>query len=506
MFKIEQTLLSCGDTLKVGEFTFRPFIGARLTAPMVPDMASTPQLVRSKTQSDQGSVRPESTTSHRRRTLSVLFVHRDAEAIDGCLQELEKGQFTVTSDFVLNLGQCTKQLRTQSYDVIVAEYPSPGCKGPQGLQLLHQTVQETPLICLTTAIGIGAIAELSAQGAFEFVERENIAQLPMAVRRALNEKTLREELAEAREALQHSQSLYRALVDNPAYGIYRCDTEGRVLDVNQALVTMLGYESRQQLLAANQESEVIPNLHVGTSFAGRSAETKQIEPVEIEWKRKDGTALKARLSGRGIHDDHGNFAGHEIIAVDVTGQRTLEDQLRHQALSDSLTGLANHRRLFEVLHSEICRSKRTGREFSLLLLDLDGLKAINDRFGHLAGNQALCRLAKIMTDCCRSLDTAARHGGDEFALVLPEAGWVAATLVARRICDLLGKDAEEPALSVSFGVASFPKDAGTIGTLLYAADRALYVMKDLRPRAARTEHDPESVSPGSIPSILQIRE
>jgi two-component system cell cycle response regulator len=110
-------------------------------------------------------------------------------------------------------------------------------------------------------------------------------------------------------------------------------------------------------------------------------------------------------------------------------------------------------------------------------LDLDGLKEINDRFGHLVGNRALCRLAQILADCCRSVDTAARQGGDEFALVLPETGAAAATLVAGRICDLLAKDAEEPALSVSVGIASYPKDAESIGTLLYAADRALYAMK-----------------------------
>jgi diguanylate cyclase (GGDEF)-like protein len=179
------------------------------------------------------------------------------------------------------------------------------------------------------------------------------------------------------------------------------------------------------------------------------------------------------------------FVGHEIIAVDVTEQRALEDQLRRQALSDSLTGLANRRRLFEVLHAEICRSKRTRREFSLLLLDLDGLKAINDRFGHPAGSRALCRLAQILADCCRSVDTAARQGGDEFALVLPETGAAAATLVARRICQLLAEDTEEPALSVSAGVASYPKDAENVGTLLYAADRFLYAMKDQGSMAAR---------------------
>jgi diguanylate cyclase (GGDEF)-like protein len=241
---------------------------------------------------------------------------------------------------------------------------------------------------------------------------------------------------------------------------------------------MLGYASKVELLATNQQSEIIPNLRNDSLLAGLIPDTKRIEPIELEWKRKDGTKLKARISGRGIYDDYGNFAGHEIIVVDVTEQRTLEGQLRHQASSDSMTGLANHGRLFEVLHAEICRSERTGREFSLLLLDLDGLKKINDRFGHLVGSRALCRLAQIIKDCSRSIDTAARDGGDEFALVLPETGAAAAKLVAHRICELLAKDSEEPALSVSVGVAGYPSDATTIGTLLCAADRALYQMKE----------------------------
>jgi diguanylate cyclase (GGDEF)-like protein/PAS domain S-box-containing protein len=288
--------------------------------------------------------------------------------------------------------------------------------------------------------------------------------------------------------LRHSQSLYRALVENPAYGICRCDAQGKFLDANQALLTMLGYETTEELLAANRASEIVLDLGQGAPLAGCSPESVRIEPVEIEWKRKNGTTLKARVSGRGVFDEQGNFDGYEIIAVDITEQRALEEQLRHQAFSDSLTGLANHRRLFDVLQAEICRTKRTEREFSLLLLDLDGLKEINDRFGHLVGNRALCRLAQSLADCCRSVDTAARQGGDEFAVVLPETGAAAATLVARRICDLLAKDAEEPALSVSVGVASYPKDADTIGTLLYAADRALYAMKDKQPRAARAGH------------------
>jgi diguanylate cyclase (GGDEF)-like protein/PAS domain S-box-containing protein len=437
-------------------------------------------LAQNHLRSDLASFWSESRASHRRRPLRVLFVHRDAEVVDNCLEELKKAQFVVSADFVLNLAQCGERLRSQSYDVVVAEYPCPSLKGSQALQVLHKQLQETPLLFVASAMRSESIAQLAADGAFDYVERDHVSQLPMAVRQALNEKKLREELEDARKALRHSQSLYRALVDNPAYGIFRCNAQGEAIDANQALVTMLGYTSKQDLLTANHSTGFLSSSGEGSSLAERSTEAKQIEALEIDWKRKDGTSLKARLSGRGIYDDHGDFAGHEIIVVDVTEQRALEDQLRHQASSDSLTGLSNHRRLFEVLQAEISRSNRTSREFSLILLDLDGLKEINDKYGHGTGDRALCRLGQILRDCCRSLDTAARHGGDEFALVLPETGMAAATLVAQRICDLLAKEAEQPALSVSLGIASHPKDAGTIGTLLYVADRALYAMKDKR--------------------------
>jgi diguanylate cyclase (GGDEF)-like protein/PAS domain S-box-containing protein len=448
------------------------------TTSVIPHMLSKAHHLQKEIPSGQRLARPDKANSHRRRPLHVLFVHRDAEVIDSCLQALEKAQFTVNSDFVLNLSQCAEQLPLQQYDVIVVEYPNPASEESQVLQLLHQSVQQTPLIFLTSGSGSESIAQLGCEGSFEFAEQEHPAQLPMAIRRVLKEKGLRDELEDARSALRHSQSLYRALADNPTYGICRLNAEGELADVNLTLARMLGYSSKDELLTADREAQFISNLRKGFLFAVPIAETLQIDPSEIEWQRKDGKALKVRLSGRGVYDDHGNFAGYEIIAVDVTEQRTLEDQLRREASSDSLTGLANHRRLFEVLHAEICRSKRTGREFSLLLLDLDGLKRINDQFGHVVGSRALCRLAQIVADCCRSVDTAARHGGDEFALVLPETGIGAATLVGQRICDLLGKDAEEPALSVSVGAAAYPGDAETIGTLLYAADRALYVMKE----------------------------
>jgi diguanylate cyclase (GGDEF)-like protein len=180
--------------------------------------------------------------------------------------------------------------------------------------------------------------------------------------------------------------------------------------------------------------------------------------------------------------------GYEVIAEDVTKQRKLEDHLRQQASKDPLTGLANYRHLVDVLDSEIKRSERTKREFALLLFDLDGLKQINDRYGHLTGSQALCRLADVLCISCRDIDTAARFGGDEFALVLPETNGSSAKLVAHRICESLAKDGREPKLSVSVGVALYPVDGEKLDTLLGAADVALYLMKGrIRSHDKRTQ-------------------
>ncbi len=155
----------------------------------------------------------------------------------------------------------------------------------------------------------------------------------------------------------------------------------------------------------------------------------------------------------------------------------LFDQVRQLAVTDALTGLSNYRTLINVMETEIQRSHRTGRPFAILLFDLDGLKTINDQHGHLVGSRAICRLASVLRIHSRSMDTAARYGGDEFAVVLPEAGQEAATSVSRRICERLAKDGEFPQVTVSVGAAVFPQDGETIESLFNAADRALYGMK-----------------------------
>ncbi len=174
-----------------------------------------------------------------------------------------------------------------------------------------------------------------------------------------------------------------------------------------------------------------------------------------------------------------------VLAAEVTEHRRSDERVQQMAVSDPLTGLANYRRLLDALDSEINRHGRTGRSFAVLLLDLDGLKKINDAHGHLVGSRALCRLANILQIHCRAIDTAARYGGDEFVLVLPETEPAAAAQVAQRISERLNNDGEEPSISVSIGAAAYPIDGKTIDELLAAADRALYHEKRSSKRKVR---------------------
>ena len=175
----------------------------------------------------------------------------------------------------------------------------------------------------------------------------------------------------------------------------------------------------------------------------------------------------------------------------------LFEQVRHLAVSDPLTGLANYRRLLDVLENETERTDRTGRPFSVLLLDLDELKKINDSYGHLVGSRAICRLADILRVHCRAVDTAARYGGDEFALILPESQEDEAHRVANRIREVLASDDEQPPISASIGISIYRGDGERIEKLLSEADQDLYAEKAKRGRRAAAASDPRRRSPKS---------
>lgn len=171
-----------------------------------------------------------------------------------------------------------------------------------------------------------------------------------------------------------------------------------------------------------------------------------------------------------------------IAMVIAREQRSTRDAAIRLSTIDPLTALFNRGFFFAALEREIARSARSGRGFCLLMMDLDELKAINDRLGHFHGDRVLAAVGQVVSDGVRRIDTAARYGGDEFVVLLPETDPTGAFVLAEKIRigvnDLeldLPEEAVRPSLSV--GVVSYPDDGQTADELMISADRAMYTSK-----------------------------
>jgi diguanylate cyclase (GGDEF)-like protein/PAS domain S-box-containing protein len=297
----------------------------------------------------------------------------------------------------------------------------------------------------------------------------------------------------AAEVTQHKRSVERVeqmaerfeiAVESAPNAMVMVDRGGKIALVNSQAVKMFGY-NREELIGQSVEVLIPERFRGGhpghrTEFSSSPQARPMGEGRDLYAVRKDGSEFPVEIGLNPIETDDELLVMSAI--VDITERKRAEEQIRHLAVTDPLTGLANYRRLLEVLDSEIMRHSRNGRSFAVLLLDLDKLKKINDAHGHLVGSRALCRVANILRIHCRAIDTPARYGGDEFVLVLPETESAAAAQVAQRVSEQVNSDGDEPSISVSIGIAVYPQDGKTIDELFVAADRALYRDKDTSER------------------------
>ena len=244
--------------------------------------------------------------THRRRIVRILFVDDKESDVELCLQELKRMDFAVSSDWVQIPAEFRKRLRTQSYDVIVCDYSMPELDGNGGTRTFARDEPGNPIHPGHRHSGRGHDGCVHPEGRIRLCRQESPEPLPLAVALAVEEKSRREERNHAEKELRHSEAHYRALVENPTYGICHFDVDGRFLDVNAALVAMLGYGSKEELIAVNLATEIIRDPIERAQLFESYRQTGHVDLIEVEWKRKDGTPMKVRLSGQQVGVEAGS--------------------------------------------------------------------------------------------------------------------------------------------------------------------------------------------------------
>jgi len=211
-------------------------------------------------------------------------------------------------------------------------------------------------------------------------------------------------------------------------------------------------------------------------------ETTSFDNFEVEHDFPDIGKRVMLLNARRIYQKANRTKLILLAIEDITERKKLEEKLKNLATHDELTGCVNFRSTMELLGKEIARSQRYQKKFSIIMIDIDHFKRINDEHGHLAGNDALVAFAKLIKNSVRNIDVVCRYGGEEFIIILPESDSQQALAVLDRIRDNLEqtkiasahlKKDKEFSLKFSAGIAAFPYNAKDLKELIWVVDSAL---------------------------------
>lgn len=264
-------------------------------------------------------------------------------------------------------------------------------------------------------------------------------------------------------------------------GIYIIDENGLLIDANDAFLQMHQFDKTVigQLHVQDWDTQLEDRLLHSYAQRVRDGEQKMI--FETVHRCRDGQCLSVEVSANALVR-----GGQQVVycaARDISDRKQLETQLLAQAHFDYLTGLNNRRYFVELSESELLRAKRYQKNLSLLMLDVDDFKHINDTYGHKAGDIVLMQLAFICRNILREIDIIGRLGGEEFAVVLPETSADYAVEVAERLREAVAlasisvNDNTSLQITVSIGVTSLADCHDNIDALLLSADKALYLAK-----------------------------
>jgi len=307
------------------------------------------------------------------------------------------------------------------------------------------------------------------------------------------------ERKKAQEALSASEEEYRTLVNNVNIGIFRNtpDPEGRFIKANPAIAKMFGYDSVEDFMQI-KVSDLYQHSRDRARFVEKLKQAGFVKDEELKLRKKDGTFIWGSVSAKINYDSNGESKWIDGVIEDITERKKSEEKLeslnkeliksnkrlKQLALRDPHTGLYNHRYLQDVIEAEFYRAKRYVHPFSVMMLDVDYFKSINDVYGHLFGDLVLKQLARQLKRMVRQYDIVVRFGGEEFMIICPGIDRSGALKLAQRLLDAInlynfGDKNHMVKLKLSIAVASYPEDKIVKGMdLVEITDQVLNKVKE----------------------------
>ena len=349
-------------------------------------------------------------------------------------------------------------------------------KGMDGIETAHaiQQRKELPIVFLTAYANDRIMEKIRSVTGYGYVTKgSDEYALVSAVEMALR-------LFETHSKMKESEEKFRLLFETAHDAIFLMDKD-IFIDCNRRALEMFGC-TKEKIIGKPPHflsPEKQPDGELSKDKALQKIKAAlNGEPQFFEWVhiRCDGTPFYTEVSLNSFRVREKKFI--QAIVRDVTEHKRMQEELRLLSITDPLTGVYNRRYFMQKLKEEIERAERTNRPFSLIMLDIDHFKNVNDRFGHSVGDFALKKLTEMLKNNIRKIDILARWGGEEFMILLPETPKKHAVYVAEKLKHLLS-NTDMPGvgtITASFGVSEY-RPGDEVDSLIQRADDAMYRAK-----------------------------
>ena len=390
-----------------------------------------------------------------------------------------------------------ERLNAREHDLCFMDYRLGKRTGIELLAAATQEAREIPVVMFTGQGDEDIATEALRAGATDYIRKESLTPeiLDGAFKRTLRLLEKERQRREATEALRRERDFVNAILENSHDGIAVVNPCGAVPVYSPGMESIFGYAKEDVPDVATWARRILVREEDQRRFVSlfeRARKRLDMGEAYFSCVARDGRVRSVRFQAALMPGDDVVVNGQDVTRLRqveiqlAAANARLEEQnevLRMQASTDLLTGLSNRRALLSDAKQHWNRALRLDEEFSVVLLDIDNFKRVNDQRGHLVGDEVLERIGRILWDAKRSYDEAGRWGGEEFMLVLPAAGIDQAHAAAERIRQAISQerffDRDEQAFSVtaSLGVASRDEATRCPEELFHQADEALYQAK-----------------------------